>query len=63
MALAGLAASSQAATVTVLFDNPIFSGVPGAGPSSDNVKITYPKEKKNEGSNSAYTSAGRFQGT
>lgn len=60
MALAGLAAGSQAATVTVRFDNPIFSGIPS--PSSDDVEITYPKQVGN-GSQSTNTSAGRFQGT
>ena len=60
MAVAGLAVSSHAATVTVLFDNPIFSGIPS--PSSDDVEITYPKQVGN-GSQSTNTSAGRFQGT
>ena len=55
MALASLAASSQAApTVKVQFDNPIFNGV--SGQPSDDVRITF-------GAQSANTSAGRFQGT
>lgn len=60
LALAGLAASSQAALVTVRFDNPIFSGVPD--PAYDFVTITYPKQFVT-GSQSATAQAGRFQGT
>jgi hypothetical protein len=60
LALAGLAASSQAALVTVRFDNPIFSGVPA--PSYDVVTITYPK-LVGTGSQSATVAAGRLQGT
>ena len=59
LALAGLTAASQAASVTVEFDNPIFSGVPA--PSYDSVSITYPKQS-GTGSQSAGVAAGRFQG-
>ena len=60
MALAGLAASSQAAYVQVRFDNPIFSGVPT--PAYDNLTIAYPQQVGG-GSASAGVAAGRFQGT
>lgn len=60
LALAGIAATGQAATVTVGFDNPIFNGVPA--PSYDNVTITYPKLSAT-GSQSSNVAAGRFQGT
>ncbi|HRD99436.1 MAG TPA: PEP-CTERM sorting domain-containing protein [Rubrivivax sp.] len=58
--LAG-AATSQAATVRVLFDNDIFNGV--AAPSYDNVSITFPSQAVGAASQTAGTAAGRFQGT
>jgi len=60
LALAGIAVSSQAASVTVRFDNPIFNGIPD--PSYDSVTITYPK-LATTGAQSATVAAGRFQGT
>lgn len=59
-ALAGCAAASQAASVTVRFDDPLFHGV--SAPAHDTVKISYPK-KAGSGSESANVQAGRFEGT
>lgn len=56
LALAGVAASSQAATVQVVFDSPIFNGS-----GYDAVHIQYPLP--GSGSDTDYVAAGRFQGT
>ncbi len=55
LALAGVASASQAATVQVVFDNPIFNGS-----GSDPVHIQFPS---GGGSTTDYVAAGRFQGT
>jgi len=56
LALAGVITSaSQAATVQVLFDNPIFNGS-----GSDAVRIQFPLSS---GSQTSHVAAGRFQGT
>lgn len=60
-ALLGGAATSQAASVRVQFDGDIFNGV--AGPSSDNVSITFPALTVGAAPQTAGTAAGRFQGT
>lgn len=61
-AVAVCAASAQAdpATVTITFDNPIFSGTPA--PSYDAVTIHYPLAD-GKSSTSTAVHAGRFQGT
>jgi hypothetical protein len=52
--------AAPAASVRVVFDNPIFSGVPA--PAYDAVTITYPKLGTGE-PRTVSTAAGRFQGT
>ena len=59
LALAGIAAAGQAATVRVQFDDFIFEGVPT--PHYDVVSITFPKKNDN-GSRTESVAAGRFQG-
>lgn len=60
LALAVTTLAAPAATVHVLFDNPIFSGVPA--PAYDVVTITYPALGSGA-PRSVSTAAGRFQGT
>lgn len=58
-AIAACAATAQAATVTVTFDNPIFNGIPS--PSYDAVNITFTDpESAREITKAVH--AGRFQG-
>jgi PEP-CTERM motif len=59
LALAGIAATGQAATVKVQFDAFIFEGVPA--PHNDKVSITFPKKNDN-GWRTESVAAGRFQG-
>ena len=60
VALATAAVAAPAATVHVVFDNPIFSGVPA--PAYDAVTITYPALGTGA-PRTVSTAAGRFQGT
>ena len=60
LALAGIAASGQAATATVQFDAFIFEGVPA--PHYDVVSIKYPKLDAPGAQTSKDVAAGRFQG-
>ena len=58
LALAGVAVASQAATVQVKFDNPIFNGS-----GYDNLHIQFDLKSPSVGTKTEYVSAGRFQGT
>lgn len=58
LALTGVAVASQAATVQVKFDNPIFNGS-----GYDNLHIQFALPSPATGSKAVYVSAGRFQGT
>jgi hypothetical protein len=60
LALVAAATASHAASVTVTFDSPIFTGMPA--PHFDVVKITYPK-LIGTGAQNATVFAGRFQGS
>lgn len=58
LTLAGVALASQAATVQVKFDNPIFNGS-----GYDNLHIQFDLKSPAVGTKTEYVSAGRFQGT
>lgn len=61
-AMLAAAGSASAATVKISFDNPIFGDFEiGSGPTSDSVKIHFPKQSGN-GQSNANVVAGRFSG-